>query len=326
MFSQMLEVALTCADAELVFIPYELSTWRKAGHIDPQDRETALEQILATLPMMLIGVQAIVLPGSMVAVPPEHYGSATTSPHDFQLTDKNNIRLDIEKWLITYSLANHIPILGICRGMQLMNVALGGGISDTLANYHAPDFHWDREYSRMVDAEGKPLPLFENLFHLGKQEHYLHHLIHGKPLFKRGTHSIVIDPESCLKKILLLAHAGKSIQHSVLSIHWHGIRLHQMAENLLSTAWSDDVVEAFEHREHPCYLGFQFHPEASVASQTHHILKYFIGYAGQYNPDDEHGACFYEWLEQKLEEKGYNSHETDDHPPSRSVPTPINYL
>ena len=40
----------------------------------------------------------------------------------------SKIRLNIEKKLIKHSLQNSIPLIGICRGMQVLNIYFGGDI------------------------------------------------------------------------------------------------------------------------------------------------------------------------------------------------------
>jgi putative glutamine amidotransferase len=53
----------------------------------------------------------------------------------------------LEKRLVETALKRNIPILGICRGMQLINVALGGTLYQHLEPpkflRHFPDFHYE---------------------------------------------------------------------------------------------------------------------------------------------------------------------------------------
>jgi putative glutamine amidotransferase len=77
---------------------------------DPGDAEAAL-----------LGVHGLVLTGG-ADVDPDRYGAAAhprTGP----------VRTDRDGWelaLVRTALESDVPVLGICRGMQLLNVALGG--------------------------------------------------------------------------------------------------------------------------------------------------------------------------------------------------------
>ena len=57
-------------------------------------------------------------------------GDISSKYYRFGLEDfSQKKRDDIEIYLINHSIKNNIPILGICRGMQLLNVYKGGSIS-----------------------------------------------------------------------------------------------------------------------------------------------------------------------------------------------------
>ncbi len=46
----------------------------------------------------------------------------------YEKFSSSKIRLNIEKKLIKHSLQNNIPLIGICRGMQVVNIYFGGDI------------------------------------------------------------------------------------------------------------------------------------------------------------------------------------------------------
>jgi len=78
----------------------------------------------ATIEAMLELMDGLVVTGGAFDIEPERYGSAA----------KSGVRVDAPKpartrfeWsLIEAALAREIPLLGICGGMQLLNVVLGG--------------------------------------------------------------------------------------------------------------------------------------------------------------------------------------------------------
>ncbi|MEZ0067523.1 putative glutamine amidotransferase [Streptacidiphilus sp. MAP12-20] len=66
-------------------------------------------------------------------VAPEHYGAAA-DPHTQPPTPESRTRDAWELALVDAALDRGLPLLGICRGMQLLNVALGGDLTQ-----HLPD-------------------------------------------------------------------------------------------------------------------------------------------------------------------------------------------
>ena len=68
-------------------------------------------------------IDGILLTGAISNVEPQNYnGNTACEPYD---SKRDSITLP----LIKKSIARNIPLLGICRGMQEMNVALGGSLS-----------------------------------------------------------------------------------------------------------------------------------------------------------------------------------------------------
>jgi putative glutamine amidotransferase len=45
----------------------------------------------------------------------------------------------LEKDMIKYALARDLPVLGICRGAQIMNVALGGSLNQKIGHFYTED-------------------------------------------------------------------------------------------------------------------------------------------------------------------------------------------
>lgn len=99
-------------------------------------------------------VQAVVVTGGAFDVDPAEYGEA---PHP-KLGPVNQGRTSFERKLMTKALAAEMPVLGICGGMQLLNVIRGGTLIQDLAslrpearNHEQP--HDPREPGHSVQLE-----------------------------------------------------------------------------------------------------------------------------------------------------------------------------
>lgn len=67
-------------------------------------------------------MDALVVTGGDFDIPPERYGQTTRG----RLDALKPVRTDFEWALLEAALAKKVPILGVCGGMQLLNVVLGG--------------------------------------------------------------------------------------------------------------------------------------------------------------------------------------------------------
>ncbi len=150
-------------------------------------------------------------------IDPAFYGAA---PHP-KVGDVDLDRDGVELYLLEKAVSQEVPFLGICRGLQLINVGLGGTLyaditaqrSGSLRHDYYPDYPRD----------------------------YL-------------AHPVDVRTESRLAGIL-----GNS-QVEVNSLHHQGIdRLAPSLEQVASAP--DGMVEAVELPDHPFGLAVQWHPE-----------------------------------------------------------------
>jgi putative glutamine amidotransferase len=133
----------------------------------------------------------------------------------------------VEILLVKYALSEKLPILGLCRGVQLLNVACGGTLYQDIPS-QVPgaikhDFTAAQQYSDRASLE----------------------------------HDVRIKPNSLLAQVL-----GESVV-LVNSIHHQAVK--ELGQNLVATAYSNDgVVEAIEGTVGGFLLGVQWHPEELV--------------------------------------------------------------
>ncbi len=166
-------------------------------------------------------VDGLLLSGG-VDVHPDHYGH---DPHEF-LGDVDHDRDATEMPLIRAALEQDVPIFAICRGIQALNVALGGTLYQDLPSELA---------SEIIHAQDK--------HDLARHE---------------TCHAIAIEPHTRIADIV----GGKTMR--VNSFHHQALR--DVAEPLIVTATaSDTVIEAVESGRHRYVLGVQFHPEETAA-------------------------------------------------------------
>ncbi len=154
-------------------------------------------------------------------IDPARYGAAM-DPHG---GEPNSARDEQELALFRAALAIGLPVLGICRGMQVINVAMGGTLIQ-----HLPDVVHNESHS--------PLP------------------------HAHGRHDVRIAADSRLAAIYGDAAAGHK-PVSVPTHHHQAVA--QLGAGLTATAWTDDgTIEAMEldQAEHPSVIAVQWHPES----------------------------------------------------------------
>lgn len=154
-------------------------------------------------------------------VEPERYGSR---PHPL-VSDMDRDRDRVEIQLIRDSIQSGLPFLGICRGLQVINVALGGSLYEDILDQHpqAVRHQYASEYPR----------------------DYLAH-----PVTLAGT--------SRLSRIL------GTTSTQVNSLHHQGIR-DLAPGIMASACSPDGIVEALEVPGHRFGLAVQWHPEWMAA-------------------------------------------------------------
>jgi len=136
------------------------------------------------------------------------------------------------------------PFLGICRGLQVANVALGGTL-----------------YTDIYDqATGALNHSYENTDPLKERTHLVH--------------AIRIEANSRIRDIL-----GASLLQ-VNSLHHQGIK--DLAPGLQATAFAPDgIIEAIELPDHRFGIAVQWHPEWLTDDESaQRLFKAFVDAAG----------------------------------------------
>jgi putative glutamine amidotransferase len=94
-------------------------------------------------------------------VHPKHYHQAIDGAEEHDIHDGRDT---LELGLARAALAADLPILGVCRGFQMLNVALGGGLVQHVdghrspkdaVHYHEVDIAPDTLLARTLDLDGR---------------------------------------------------------------------------------------------------------------------------------------------------------------------------
>jgi len=125
--------------------------------------------------------------------------------------------------MLKWAIADDKPVLGICRGMELINVALGGTL-----HKHIPD----------------DLPTAKN------HEQSIH-----KQDMRHLAHQLTLEADSHLARILGTTHiAANTLHHQAVD---------KLGDGLVVTAHAEDgIIEGIELPGKRFILGLQSHPEA----------------------------------------------------------------
>ena len=142
----------------------------------------------------------------------------------------------IESWFVKKAFEDNKPTLGICRGIQIMNAALGGTLYQDL-----PD-----QFSSEISHSSKGDDRWEHL-----------------------SHNLEIDPSSKLASIL-----PQPSTCAINSLHHQAIK--DLAPGLKASAKSPDgLIEAAEGINKKFFVGIQCHPEALWQNVDHSWIKLF---------------------------------------------------
>lgn len=126
--------------------------------------------------------------------------------------------------LARWAMAEELPILGICRGIQVLNVAAGGKLIQDIP-------------TQVTDALS-------------------HSCVAGRPI-PDIAHTVGVAPDSRLATIVGAGETGvNSAHHQAVKDVGAGL--------VVTARAPDGVIEALEHLDLPFCLGVQWHPEVMV--------------------------------------------------------------
>lgn len=165
-------------------------------------------------------------------IDPKRYGAETIHPTTYGVDAERD---DLELSLLKAALDRDLPIFCICRGIQVLNVALGGDL-----------------YQDVADEFGNTIQHRQQVEGIPKEE---------------PGHSVQANADS------LLARTYESTEILVNSFHHQAI--HTAANGLSVVARSSDgSIEGVEMPDQRWVLGVQWHPEMMFRAHPEHLRPF----------------------------------------------------
>jgi putative glutamine amidotransferase len=158
-------------------------------------------------------------------IAPQFFGEAPDAPLD----DVQSARDELELTVVRWALEEDKPLFGICRGMQVMNVAAGGSLIQDIASQcpdaDKHDYFYSQDYPRDFLA-----------------------------------HRVTVEAGSKLSAVLDNDHPP------VNSLHHQALKEVPSTYRIVAHS-PDGIIEGIEVDRHPFAVGVQWHPEELVANQ-----------------------------------------------------------
>lgn len=152
-----------------------------------------------------------------------------------QLQDVDTYRDEYDLIILRLAINRQVPIMGICRGHQMINVAFGGSVFQ--------DIHIQSDHKLLKHSQSLPR--------------------------EQASHSIkIIEENSRLRQLF-----GSDDTLLVNSFHHQAVKT--LAPEFIETAKAPDGInEAMEHQEKEIF-SVQWHPEAMATNDDEQMLKLF---------------------------------------------------
>lgn len=176
-------------------------------------------------------IDGLLIPGLGPDIDPKHYDEKST----FEGT-KDKYRTEFELKMIDIFYKQRKPILGICHGMQVINVAFGGKLYQDLPT----DIQSDTNHNPYSD---------------------------GGVI----VHEVIVDNVNNV----LTNIAGKDNAFMVNSVHHQGVKTLGQGLSAIATSSSDGLIEAVQMKSHPFLVGVQWHPEFKLNKTDRRLIQKF---------------------------------------------------
>ncbi|MBY0408016.1 MAG: gamma-glutamyl-gamma-aminobutyrate hydrolase family protein [Rickettsiales bacterium] len=219
-------------------------------------------------------IDALMVMGNNADINPEKYGAAK-DPHTKSEDDSKEgaARSQYEEELLARTVAMKMPVLGVCGGMQRINILCGGTL-----HQHVPDLVGHNEHSQ--------------------QEYKVDGYIPVQPVFlgKHGKDTTLSSIAAGITSIYAPGHDAPPLMLLENSMHHQAVNV--VGEGLRPAAFSDDkvklpdgrdslLIEAIEADPNGKFkdqtlLGVQWHPEFGASPLGERITGFMVNKAKEY--------------------------------------------
>lgn len=185
------------------------------------------------------GVHGFFIPGGMADLPDTLSATGAVIPaRDLRVDTRGQEawlrRVELQRQLARIAISRNLPMLGVCGGSRALAQAVGG-------------------FTQYLDSTARD----------AHNQHF------GSPW--HGAHTVDIDRSTTLGTVIEGGHylrrrpelRDQSVSLTVNSMHWAQSGFGDRAGQLVTVSGygDEDVVEGWELREHPFFVGVQWHPE-----------------------------------------------------------------
>ena len=185
-----------------------------------------LDQTASDVRKLIAACDAVLLPGSNADVDPARF-KQSPSPRSAAADAR---REQVDDLLLADAYAHHKPVLGICYGLQSLNVFRGGSLIQ-----HIPDFLPDATRAKVNHEAGKKVAV---------------------------AHTVEIEPGSQLAEVIA---RGNGLLVPVNSSHHQSADLIGEGLRVVARCPDDRIIEGLEGTSPDHFvLAVQWHPERSV--------------------------------------------------------------
>jgi putative glutamine amidotransferase len=180
---------------------------------------------------ILAAIDGLLLSGG-ADVAPERYGDGYIHEKTYGI---HPLRDELELQLVRRAVAEDVPMLCICRGIQVLNVALGGTLVQDIPDQYASEI----EHAQQIAGIRMEEP----------------------------GHTVAVTPGS------LLEHTYGVATIEVNSFHHQAIK--DLAPDLqINAVAPDEIVESVAHPGSGWILGVQWHPEMMFRKHPEHLKPF----------------------------------------------------